>query len=221
MKKFLMILVGISAFIVGLYWITSDGATIRYRMTLTATVDGQPMTGSGVIEVRYLHEPRWLPVDTQQEIVQVDGEAIVLDLKDRGKLFALLQPVLINEKGLYIRWLIPSVWRHHGLSTAKDSDQYYSWLRGLNGKVVLEPSELPVLAHFRDLGDPSTLVVVSPDDMAASFGPGVKLTDVTVEITNDKVTRGIINTLPWLANMKSGDPHRTADKEAFISSPGK
>ena len=223
MKKFLMILVGISAFIVGLYWITSDGATIRYRMTLTATVDGQPATGSGVIEVKYFQEPEWASLGGSREIVQVDGEAVVLDLKDRGKLFALLRlPVSTRNNslkgrlgggsgdffgGAFNAQLIPYVWRNHGLIPAEDYDgnyRTYHWFSCVKGKVTLKTKELPLLFRFGDTADQATAELVFPDNLAASFGPGVNLTEVTVEITNDPITRGIVNTLPWLSHKPTG-----------------
>jgi hypothetical protein len=37
------------------------------------------------------------------------------------------------------------------------------------------PGEMPLLVRFRDMNDPKTLERVDPNDLAASFGPGVYL----------------------------------------------
>ena len=47
---------------------------------------------------------------------------------------------------------------------------------------------LPKLARFRDAGDRHKLVPVSPDDLAASFGSGVQLKRVILQLTDDPVT---------------------------------
>jgi hypothetical protein len=47
---------------------------------------------------------------------------------------------------------------------------------------------LPKLIRFTDINDPHTLVSISPYDLAASFGPGVQLKRVILELTDDPVT---------------------------------
>jgi hypothetical protein len=49
---------------------------------------------------------------------------------------------------------------------------------------------------FGDIKDPTSVARVDPDDLAASFGAGVKLKAITVEITDDAVTTGIEKRLP-------------------------
>ena len=46
-------------------------------------------------------------------------------------------------------------------------------LRALKGRVELAPGDLPLLVRFRDINDPTTVERVDPNDLAASFGPGV------------------------------------------------
>lgn len=55
---------------------------------------------------------------------------------------------------------------------------------------------LPRLVRFRNINDPTLpilsstydLVAVSPYDLAASFGPGVQLKRVTLQLTDDPIT---------------------------------
>src|SRR3954454_6059823 len=63
--------------------------TIRYRLTLQAIVDGEPKSGSGVIEVNYQKQPSIGAVG-RDVVAGFRGEAVVLDLGARGPLFALL-----------------------------------------------------------------------------------------------------------------------------------
>jgi hypothetical protein len=55
-----------------------------------------------------------------------------------------------------------------------------------------------MLVTFGDIKDPKSVKRVDPDDLSASFGAGVKLKAITVEITDDAVTTGIGGRLGWL-----------------------
>jgi hypothetical protein len=48
----------------------------------------------------------------------------------------------------------------------------------------------PLLVTFDDINDPTTVKRVDPDDLAASFGPGVSLNRITLTITDEPVARG-------------------------------
>jgi hypothetical protein len=60
-----------------------------------------------------------------------------------------------------------------------------------------------VLVQFRDPSDPTSVEPVDPLDLAASFEPGVTLKSAFVEITDDPITRGIEDRLPWLKSSKA------------------
>lgn len=42
---------------------------------------------------------------------------------------------------------------------------------------------------------------VDPNDLAANFGPGLRLKGATIEMTADPVTTGIEKWLPWIASL--------------------
>ena len=74
---------------VAVYRVAYPSVTVRYRLTLEAQVEGEPKTGSGVIEVTYSKIVQlWGRTDLG---IGVRGEAVVLDLGSRGTLFALLK----------------------------------------------------------------------------------------------------------------------------------
>ena len=57
----------------------------------------------------------------------------------------------------------------------------------------------PLLVTFTDIDDPASVLKVDPDNLAASFGPGVALKRITLEITDENVTKGKVETvLGWL-----------------------
>jgi len=80
-------------------------------------------------------------------------------------------------------------------------DEYAAYLDELNRlkpKGELPLKDLPVLVRFRDPKDPTSVELVDPLNIAASFGSSVTLTRASVEITDDPVTKGIEARLPWL-----------------------
>ena len=63
----------------------------------------------------------------------------------------------------------------------------------------LPPDTYPLLVTFTDIADPKTVKRVDPDDLAATFGPGYRLASVTLEITDEAVTEGRVQSvLGWL-----------------------
>jgi hypothetical protein len=70
-------------------------------------------------------------------------------------------------------------------------------------KADVPSSLLPMLVRFRDVADPSTVEVVDPRDLERAFGTGVRLRVATIEITDERITRGIRERLPWIAAVRA------------------
>lgn len=75
-----------------------------------------------------------------------------------------------------------------------------------SGRLHLNPSlaEMkgrPMLVTFGDLSDPTSMAEVDPDNLAATFGAGVSLKRITVQMTDDPVTTGIEKRLGWFRNV--------------------
>ena len=65
-----------------------------------------------------------------------------------------------------------------------------------------------------DITDSKTIKVLDPGNLAATFGPGVLLKRVTLEITDQPVTRGSIEqVLPWFYRTESLIP--SSEKPPF------
>lgn len=67
---------------------------------------------------------------------------------------------------------------------------------GIGGEMV---DNYPYLVTFKDIADPTSVVRVDPDDLAASFGAGYRLKAITVQVTDEPVTVGIAERLAWLS----------------------
>ena len=84
---------------------------------------------------------------------------------------------------------------------ASINQQYAAYLDDLNRlkpKSELSLEDVPALVRFGNLNDPTSVALVKPLDLAASFGSGVTFKGATVEITGDPITHSIEAQLPWL-----------------------
>ena len=60
-----------------------------------------------------------------------------------------------------------------------------------------------MLVTFGDINVPASVKLVDPKNLAASFGPGYRLKDMTLEITDEAMTEGRVESvLTWLAALE-------------------
>lgn len=165
-------------------------ATWRYKLTVTVETPEGIKTGSAVREVTYTNGPKILP-DVAGASWKVKGEAVVVDIGQDKNLFALL-----DVNGSY--QIVYDVFPYQGQSV-RDHIQYYKSLTGQ--KKTLEKSQYPTMVTFKDIKDPKTVEQVDPFNLSATFGAGVNLKDVTIEMTDEDVTWEVEKCLKWLNDL--------------------
>jgi hypothetical protein len=201
MKKLTIFAALIVAAVV-IFQLAYPSATVRYRLTLEADVDGKPATGSGIIEVTYRTNPQLLGASAQIGI-EVRGEAVSLTLGP-GLIFAMLAPGSNVRSGP--ENIVPFLF---GLTSGGIGPEDFSRIRALRGRRNLPFELLPALVRFDDPRDPSTAKSVD----ASSLGLGATLRSASVEIvdagywplttigvTGVPVTREIDQKLTWVMN---------------------
>lgn len=186
--------------------------TVRYRLTLEAEVNGQSYIGSGVIQVRYskLNDP----VSRNELVIDVRGEAVILDLGTRGTLFALLKSDTDNRSEP--EYLLLRAFDFPGGAFPRPVMDGLSKIKRLSGKAELPLTSLPFLVRFRNLKDPTSVEKVDALNIEASYGSGAKLVRATLEIvpsgiwplnlfgiTGEPITKIIEKRLPWLNGVVS------------------
>jgi hypothetical protein len=194
-------------------YIAVFNTTIRYRLTLEAEVDGEPRTGSGVIQVSYSKNND--PISSAEFSTGVRGEAVVLDLGSRGTLFALLKGDTDSRSGP--EYIVLRAFNFPGGAFPVPIKSGLSQVQRLSGKRELSLSSLPLLVRFRDLNNPMTVEKVDPFNLEKTFGPAVQLNRATLEIVSSKIwlfsflgiagdpiTNNLTQRLPWLAGTKGG-----------------
>ena len=158
------------------------------KMTVEVETPEGVKTGSSVVRVNWrkndplgsINGPRWLS--------QIWGEAPVVELPGKKYLFALLSHRGSSSyaANIALRTMPSAKWR-----SASEWAKNYVAVRRSRGKVEkVKPENYPLLVTFSDITKPETVKRVDPDNLAATFGPGHALKSITLEITNEAVTRG-------------------------------
>jgi hypothetical protein len=169
----------------------------RYRLTVEVDTPEGLRTGSSVIEVRTFRASEFPGATAGGVDGRIRGQAVAVDLGARGILFVLLKgrdsPTQIGS--LAMPALLPQPPDPGG--TADGLGNNIAALKRVRGAAPVPPETYPMLVRFGDIRNPASVAEVDPANVSASFGPGVRLRRMTAEITDDDVTTGIEERLPW------------------------
>jgi hypothetical protein len=183
--------------------------SISYRVRLSVVVDheGKTSVGSSVIQIGELTFATFGGILDGGVEFSSQGEAVFVDLGNSNNLVALLglmgmahDDIVRIAQETFFPYNFRSRPENRNLASA------HKKLASEFGKPMkLDVAEMPTLARFRNLNDPKTIESVDPAHMEATYGPDFHLREVTIELTNDPVTSGLIEKrLPWL-HRKIGD----------------
>lgn len=208
-------LLGLSSAAFALAGCGSRPRTVAYRFTLEVETPEGLRTGSNLLQVGISFNDGPLGGIAQTALsVGVGGEATVVDLGPRGLLFCLLSSDDDRERSLeqdamfgamFPQRAPPGVYandleRDRALLKTPYS-QHVDQINAAKPTVAVPIGRLPRLVRFRDLADPFSVETVDPRDLAATYGPGVRLVGATMTITEGKATRGIEKILPWVSTL--------------------
>ena len=180
-----------------------NSLSYRYRLTIEVETPEGLRTGSSVIEVRQSMGRSTMGGFNEQIFYKTRGEAVAVDLPDGQTLYALLR-----SPGGDIEWAVRVI---PILAPDAGDDIHLDDVLLLEGKHELprtwsprgrsdERPAYPMMVTFGDEADPTSVTRVDPDDLAASFGEGLRLKRITAELTDDPVTTGIEERLGWLSD---------------------
>lgn len=168
----------------------------RYRMTVEVETPQGLRAGSSVIEVK-LSEPGKGGLPMAGSNARVRGEAVAVDLPGGRVLFALLRnPDDGKSAAVYpYEALKPSRYRGEYALTERTKE-----MKRIRGAGVLPEQSYPMFITFDDLADPMSVKRVDPADLANTFGTGVNLRRIEIEMVNGPVTFELGDRLPWLSS---------------------
>ncbi len=195
------VLASIAAVLVIVWFYNFPRFSWYQRITVEVMVDGELVSGSSVTLSRVRFSPNWFPSGSHRH-PSIEGEAVVVDLGERGMLFALLRSEgsVDYTKSVAMRRYREIFFTSSGRSRGRGNMLWspYNTLADQRDERVLPHNDYPMLVTFTDIDDPTSVQLVDPDDLAATFGEGVNLNRITLAITGDGVTRGIEDVLGWL-----------------------
>lgn len=199
-RKWLIIagLLIIAPFVLNITGIWAFG-TWRYKITVVVETPEGIKEGYSVIQLRNSASIiKILDLPAAGNSASVKGEAVVVDLGERGKVFSLVTGAVIfyNAFG-----------NASGATTVKGI-KYFNRVP-IGKEVTLDPSKHPRIVAFTDITDPKTVTLVkggrfnpktqgydAVDRFEELFGKGVYLKEVRIQKTRERVTWKVDQYLP-------------------------
>jgi len=181
-------------------------ATLRFKVTAVAEIDDKPYQGSTVMEVTWSQgssNPFGLG-----SAASAKGEAIVLDMAGRGKMFIL--PWQANPDGSFSPYyelaLLDTLTSKAHVSKMQGED--FDKLRAVPLGQVFTPNYhdamtnrdfQPVMISISVPENPASVREVTKENFNKFYGPNATFKGLSVEITDEPVTKGIVlENLPLL-----------------------
>ena len=197
----------------------SADASYRYKLTISVETPEGMKTGSNVVELDYYKTASGAPHRTY-------GEALVLDIGASGTLVALL-----TQQGERTVWAqddpISIIFKKCGRDT-RDIFDLVDTVRSISACKAIYPldlsklSELPDILLFKNAKDLASLAVVDPENPEAVLGPGVVIRSASIQLTDEPLTRGVDDHLPWVRDWRGKiDPPLWHTRQHFLNSIGR
>lgn len=175
------------------------GNSYRFRMTVEVETPQGLKTGSSVYAVTGFTTSDLMTGGTSSD-TEFKGEAAMVDLGNGRVLFALLRMANGTSSDDHLAIMSMKAMDPAYANNKKDSAQRIASGSGITSPAEVAPKDYPLLVTFGDMQDPTSVTRVDPTNLAASFGPGVRLKRIVVEVTDDDVMAGIEERLGWLFN---------------------
>jgi len=206
----LLVLAALAVAVVGYTIWGNYETTFRYRLTATVESGGQFYTGNGVIQVQIILQR--LSFSGHASLPKVTGDAVVVDVPGRSPIFFLLSADGnvdwdANIAFTMFRQLLPDPAR------AKETAENISAMVRLEARAEIPRDSYPRMVAFEDVQRPASVYEVFPDDLSRPLDPGARVVSLTIDMTRDQVSTGIVEAkLPWLVTLEAhldGDPYQT------------
>jgi hypothetical protein len=204
--------------------LTACGRTesYRYKLTLAVNTPAGVKRASSVVELVFFD----VSIPARGIMHELRGQALYLDLGPGARpLIALLTSQLHPKYGKDVRWSRDGGPTLKILSNGPLSDDFMenvSRIAHLRGAHRITPDDLPDLVTFADSDDPATVIEVDPKDLQLTLGPGIDWNEITLESTDEPITKGLELKLPWIPAYWCGmlDGRQDSDKGTLANTLG-
>ncbi len=165
--------------------------TYEWHQKLTVIVDTPdgPVSSSAVTAITLSVSPKWFGLGdvSGAAVGKLAGEAVVVEVLKGRYLFALLRKY---DHQTALEAFGPA--RQKVLSSDEVRSEF-ARLEKLRDERVLSPALYPVMAAIDDVGNPASIQEVDPHHLDLMFGPGIRLKEITISLTDEPVTKGNVD----------------------------
>ncbi|HKY18544.1 MAG TPA: hypothetical protein VJL82_06390 [Rhizomicrobium sp.] len=177
--------------------------TYKYKITMSVRDHGELKTASNIVSVS--EGVGW---DGNSGYAVLCGEATAVPLKNGSYVLALLKGPQRSATVRGFRWRSgPTGVLLHRLGMRTDWTQHPAGILSLkqSRKVVeLQYSEMPDIVSFKNAQDPTSITTIDPASPGTDLGEGVQIERVTLQGTEEPISRGKVERLlPWLNTSNS------------------
>ena len=171
----------------------------KQKLTVVVETPDGDKSGSSVSSV-YLNVGGWRPLSQSAMNVQFKGEAIAVELAPGKYVFVLLE----GMRGIATLVYGETFFKKEDVNLKRvqrspSKEPLWAFLESPQPAKRVRPKFYPRMVTFQDINKPASVRLVDPYNLSASFGPGYRIKSMTIEITDEPVTRGEIEkVLGWL-----------------------
>ncbi|PLX35548.1 MAG: hypothetical protein C0605_09540 [Hyphomicrobiales bacterium] len=189
MNKLILIAAGAALVMAAAYTIFMPDYVWRQKLTIEVETPQGIKSGSGVVEVRkYKSEGPLIFPEARGVSSKTVGEAAFVEVAPGRYLFALLQGAGALAQNTY--------------NVSGKMEKIATYMDAMQGLRAVPNQHYPLLVTFTDINNPSSVKKIDPDNLAATFSDSVHLRRITLQITNEPVTRGRVEKLlGWLGEV--------------------
>ena len=131
-------------------------------------------------------------------VYDFSGEALALDLAPGKVLFVLLSGFVRPSQEAMAWGVFKDLVPDEKDSSGNYIFEAYRNISKARETRVVPRKNYPLFLTFADLNDPRTFSIVDPDNLEATFGPGFSVKQMTLGITSERLTYGVIDPyIPW------------------------
>lgn len=180
------------------------------RLTMSLDTPDGPVVASVVQRVDVTWFPEWMRVDRTARLTDLTGEALAFDLGGGRILLSILDDGLMTERLFSDQGRRPDVFAEIERRVGQPGRR-------------IPPELVPRFVFLADVSDPAMAVDLPAKDFPAVLGAGYGLDEMTLAITDDPVSFGMVEQLlgaDFLANLDRMMNERIADVVPGRADPG-
>lgn len=166
------------------------------KLTVEVETPIGPKVASSTSEAHWEMAPKWFKIGDSgggHGEGSLKGEAVVVELAEGKYLFALLNGYTA-ENVIQLFGNLQTFGREEYAATLNQISSSHETLE-------LPHDQYPLLVTFDDINDPASVKRVDPANLETTFGPGYRLSGITLALTKEPVTKGEMErVLGWLNN---------------------